>query len=307
MAQYQLPDTGSISITRTAVDRLIAGRDGGSALAYLCLLRSRGAVGSEQLAQELNCSRQEAERLMNHLAEMGLITPTEEKKEYSADELADALYQQDFSFLVSQAECLFGETLSAGDLQRLLYLQRGLGFSAEVLLQMMQYYKSEVRRVYGPGRRLTMARLEKLAQDWKSRGIATLEDAESFLHRREQYLSQEGEMKRALEIYDRKLTASEQKYLSSWMDMGFGSEALRLCYERTLDRIHSLNFKYMDSIFLSWHKKGLHTPEEIEKGDAPRSFHRQEEKQGAKPVQPAVPDEDETARLKRLLDSMKEG
>jgi len=308
MAAYSLPQSDSISMSRGVVDRLIAGRNGGVTLAYLCLLQAGEVLPPEKLGARLGVPEQEASHMLSALAEMGLLVPAEQKREFTGEELTQAMRREDFKFLCNQVENLIGEPMTPQDLQRLLYMNESLGLPAEVLLQMFQYFKSETRRVYGPGRRLTMGRAEKLAADWKARGIMTLEAAEDHIRRRESYREQEGTIKRILEIYDRRLTAGEQKYVSSWIDMGFGTDAIRICYERTLDRIHAINFKYMDSIFISWHKKGLHTPEEIEAGDGVRQG-------GAAASAPAsagesrtaIPEEDETERLRRLTESMKKG
>ena len=304
MAQYSIPATDGMILSKMAADRLIAGRDGALALAYLCLLRAGAGYGPEALAAELGVSQQEAERLLQKLAENGLAAAAGEKKEYTAEDVAAAVGQKEFGYLVEQAEYLFGEKLAVQDIQRLLYIYDGLGMPAEVILQMMQYFKSDVRRKYGPGRRLSASRLERMAAEWKKQGIVTLPLAEAYIRKREAWASREGEIKRVLEIYDRKLTDGERKYIESWIGMGFDTDAVRMCYERTLDRIHTLNFKYMDGIFLSWHGKGLHTAEEIEKGDSPRTARTLASSRTAS-AGAELPGAEETERLKRLTESMK--
>ena len=306
MAGYTVPESDSLILSKAVADRLIAGRDGVLALAYLCALKHPDGCGQELMASELGVSGQEAERLLQKLAGMGLLSPAETEKAFSPEDVTAAMGKKDFSFLAGQAEHLFGEKLAVQDLQRLLYIREGLGLPTEVVLQMMQYFKNDVRRRYGPGRRLSAAKLEKMAADWKQRGIDTLEKAEAYIRRKEGLAAREGEFKRALGIYDRKLTETERGYIESWIDMGFDGAAAHLCYERTLDQIHTLNFKYMDRIFLNWHGKGLHTTEQIEKGDGARrgrTAPRTEPEAGARNGMPAP---DETDRLIRLTESMRE-
>ena len=306
MAGYKIPESDSLILSKAVADRLIAARDGALALAYLCVLRHPDGCGQELTATELGVSQQEAERLLQKLSGMGLLVTTETDRQFSPEDVTAAMEKKEFSFLVSQAEHLFGEKLAVQDLQRLLYIYEGLKLPAEVILQMMQYFKNGVRRRYGPGRRLSAAKMEKLAADWKRQGIDTLEKAEAFIRRKEAFDDREGEFKRALGIFDRKLTEAERGYVESWIDMGFDSAAARLCYERTLDQIHKLNFKYMDRIFLSWHDKGLHTPEEIEKGDGARKDRASARQDTAAEKRNEAPAQDETDRLIRLTESMKE-
>ena len=251
MAGYKIREGDSIVLSKAAADRLIAGRDGGAALAYLCVLRHPDGCGAETISAELGVSGQEAERLLQKLAGQGLLAALEEEKTFSPEDVTTAMGKKEFSFLAAQAEHVFGEKLAVQDLQRLLYIREGLALPPEVILQMMQFFKKDVRRRYGPGRRLSSAKLEKMAAEWKRQGIDTLEKAEAFIRRKEEYADREGEFRRALGIYDRKMTDTERGYVESWIEMGFDGAAVRLCYERTLDQIHTLNFKYMDKIFLS--------------------------------------------------------
>ncbi len=306
MAGYKVQESDSLIVSKSVADRLIAGRDGALALAFLCALRHPDGCGQEIIAAELGVSGQEAERLLQKLAGMGFLTPLETEKTFSPADVTSAMGKKEFSFLVGQAEHLFGEKLPVQDLQRLLYIREGLGMPPEVILQMMQYFKNDVRRRYGPGRRLSAAKLEKLAGEWKRQGIDTLEKAEAYIRKKEEYADREGEFRRALGIYDRKLTDAERGYIESWIDMGFDGEAVRLCCERTLDQIHTLNFKYMDRIFLSWHGKGLHTPEQIQKGDGVRKGRASAHAGSPAEDRSTMPAPDETDRIIRLTESMKE-
>ena len=166
MAGYKISESDSVVLSKAAADRLIAARDGGMALAYLCALRHTEGCGQEMIAADLGISSQEAERLLQKLAATGLLVSFETERVFSPEDVTAAMEKKDFSFLAGQAEHLFGEKLTVQDLQRLLYIREGLGLPAEVILQMMQYFKNDVRRRFGPGRRLSSAKLEKMASDW---------------------------------------------------------------------------------------------------------------------------------------------
>ena len=79
--------------------------------------------------------------------------------------------------------------------------------------------------------------------------------------------------------------------------MGFGPEALALAADRTLTNTGALKWKYMDSIVNSWHKKGLHTVPEIEKGDRKVPAGRQN-------AAPAAPDAGELERMRKIREKL---
>ena len=70
-----------------------------------------------------------------------------------------------------------------------------------------------------------------------------------------------------MQIDQRRLTAAEEQYLTAWIGMGFPDESIRMAYERTCENTGALKWAYMNSILKSWHENGLHTPQEIARGD----------------------------------------
>ena len=70
-----------------------------------------------------------------------------------------------------------------------------------------------------------------------------------------------------LQLDQRRLTATEEQYLTSWIQMGFSDEVIGMAYERTCLNTGGLKWNYMNSILKSWHEKNLHTPKELAEGD----------------------------------------
>jgi len=122
-------------------------------------------------------------------------------------------------------------------------------------------------RRQGPGRMPTMRSIEKTAYIWANRDITTLDRAEDHLRAERARREETERVKQALQIRGRELTPTERKYIDAWLELGFTAEALAIAYDRTVIKTGSLHWKYMNSIVSSWHGKGLHSPEEIEKGD----------------------------------------
>ena len=72
---------------------------------------------------------------------------------------------------------------------------------------------------------------------------------------------------RLLQIHGRGLTAAEEKYARQWLELGMDDEMLRMAYERTCLNTGGLNWAYMNKIMLRWHEAGLHTAQQIKRGD----------------------------------------
>ena len=108
-----------------------------------------------------------------------------------------------------------------------------------------------------------------------------------------------------LDIRDRKPVEAEQKYLSSWVEMGFEDAAIRLAYERTVLKKQSLNWSYMNSILKSWHQKGLHTVEAILQKDSSRP--RMAPQAAPAPAGPDRPMQDDLERMLEFMNRQRGG
>ena len=143
------------------------------------------------------------------------------------------------------------------------------GFPPEVILLLVNYCVSETTRKYGPGRRPTMRFVEKTAFTWEREEIVTLEQAETYIRRREERRSAMEQIKRALQIRDRELSPTERQYVDSWIEKGFTPDAVEIAYDRTIIKTERRAWPYMNSILNAWHDKGLHTAEEILSAEQP--------------------------------------
>jgi DnaD/phage-associated family protein len=95
--------------------------------------------------------------------------------------------------------------------------------------------------------------------------------------------------------------AQERGYITSWLDMGFGCDAIAEAYDRTVVATGARKWAYLNRILMSWHEKGLHTPEEIETGD-PRAAGK---RRAANPAAPAA-ERDDLDRVEQLLRKMEQ-
>lgn len=279
-----------------AADRLIAAHDGDVALLYIFLRRHEGA-DLEQAAEALCRTMGEMRSASEKLQRMGLLPgaeaparaavspqtpaaqapllqrqpPERRLPEYSAEEIARRSREDGaFSVILAEAVKVIGHALSGSDMKLLFGIYDYLALPPEVILVLLNHCAQEFQQRYGERRRPSARAIEKEAYIWANREIMTLEQADEYIAARRDRQSRMGRMKEALHIRDRELTATEQKYISAWLDMGFTEEAAAIAYDRTVTNTGSLRWSYINRIFQSWQDKGLHTGEEILAGDGRR-------------------------------------
>jgi len=308
---FVLPDNGTISIDTSDAQKLIDSGSGEAALLYIYILKNGGRFSFDSASSDLKKSKLQLENAMAVLSKLGLVSlpaslnipevqHVSEIKSYSASDIKNEIENgSDFKFFVSDVERSLGKILSSSELLKLFGIYSDLHISPEALLQLITFCISECRRKYGPGRMPTMNYIEKTAYTWERSEIFTIEDAEKYLTQIENRRSIYGEMKSALCIKDRDLTPSEQKYVDSWIDMGFGRDAVEIAFDKTVLKTGKLSWGYLNSILKSWHSKNLHTPKEIEAGDVRPS---------AAPKTPAragsAPTSSDMERMRKMLKSI---
>ena len=289
-------------------DKLIAAHDGDVALLYIYLLRT-GRPDLERAAGELCRTLGEVSAAYEKLQRMGLISggsgapatekepprhpePAEELPEYEAEDLVRRSREDaGFAAVVQEAQKVLGHVLSSSDLKRLFGIYDYLALPPEVILMLLNHCVSTSK-----SRRPSMRYIEKEAYVWANREILSLDQAEEFIRRSRERQEDIGRIKEALNIHGRELTATEGKYIASWLDMGFGEDCLAIAYDRTVTNTGALKWGYMNKILLSWHEKGIHTPAEVQEKDSRRRSAPQPAKIGDKPI--------DMDKLKSIMNNM---
>jgi len=256
-----------------AADKLLASADGRAALLYLHILRS-GGFSLTAAAGVLRCSETEAALAADTLRRLGLLEKPQEplrRTELPPVRAEDIVGRAEtdgaFRGIVCEAERALGRVLSSHDLEVLFGIYDHLGLPADVIMLLLHHCIEEYQERNGPGRMPTMRYIEKEGWFWAEQEILNLDAAEEHLLLNRRRRAAEEQVKEALQIRGRNLTASERKYIESWISMGFGADAVAVAYDRTMLNTGRLAWKYMDSILRSWSEKQLFTPEAIEAGD----------------------------------------
>ena len=263
-------DETVLTLPKQDIRKLLAAASGDAALLYLYL---RSGADPDQARDALQMSANQLDCAMASLRQMGLIEEKPrflepgERPVYTEQDLTREMEKgKDFGLLVGEVQRRLGRTLSTEELKILLSLRDYLRLPDEVISILISFCMQR-NRARGNVRAPSMRSIEKEAYVWADNGIDTLEEAAAYMQQQLMRQSKLGSIRHALQIHDRRLTPSEEKYILKWLEMGFGEPEILLAYDRTCLQAGGLKWNYMNSILMSWQKQNLYTVDQILKYD----------------------------------------
>ena len=289
--------TEQVTISQTDLRKLLSAANPDGALLYLYLQSGKPLETAEK---ELNMNGSRVCCASAMLRQLGLL-PEErpahvapgERPVYTDEDVCNVMgYDPAFKGLYEEVQRLLGRSLNTEEIKILLGFVRYLGLDYDVISILVSYCKAKAERK-GRKRRIGLRTIEQEAYAWAEKGIDTIEEAAAFIQMQNVRESRIGRLKQMLQIYGRNLTAAEERYADSWLDMGMEEEVLAMAYERTCLNTGGLNWAYMNKILQRWHSQGLHTAEEIRTGD---------QKPGSGTNGQRQLDADEVAAIRRMME-----
>ena len=278
-----LPEEESILLSGAAARRLLDAGDGDAALLYIAIRRARGAADDEGIRGQIRWPQERFARALAVLTAQGLVSipggplpaaeappPSAgggERPEYTRSDMARALEGGEFAGLTRAVEGKLGKKLTTPDLSALLGLYDYLGLPADVIFLLVGFCCERTAAGCGAGRRPTLRQIEREGYLWARKGLFTQESAAAYIRKVQAGREKLPRLMKLLGLGDRAPSPSEERYLLSWIDMGFGPEAVALAYDKTVLKCRELKWPYLNKILQNWHQKGLHTPAEISEGD----------------------------------------
>ncbi len=263
--------TQSMKLSQSDVKKLLGAASPDAALLYIYL---KSGNASEEAEADLQLPASRIHCAAATLRQLGLLEDDRssriapgERPSYSEKDVLEAM-DTDTSFrsLYGEIQRLLGRSLNTEELKILLGFTRYLGMPADVISVLVCYCKDRARQ-RGSLRNPSLRTIEKEAYHWAEQGIDTVEAAASFIRAQNIRNSRLYRLMNILQIRGRSLTAAEERYAQSWLDMGMEEEVLSMAYERTCLNTGGLNWAYMNKIVQRWHEQGLHTAEAVRNGD----------------------------------------
>jgi len=263
--------TEPVKISQTDMKKILSAASPDAALLYLYIQSGNTLENAEQ-ELALNPSRLSCAAAT--LRQLGLICDDRrcpiapgERPGYSERDVLEAMEEDlDFRGLYGEVQRLLGRALNTEELKILLGFVRYLGMTPDLISVLVCYCKDRARQK-GSLRNPSLRTIEKEAYAWAERGIDTLEEAAAFIQAQNVRNSRLSRLMNILQIRGRNLTAAEERYAQSWLDMGMEDGLISLAYERTCLNTGGLNWNYMNKILQRWSQQGLRTLEEVRTGD----------------------------------------
>ncbi len=128
------------------------------------------------------------------------------------------------------------------------------GFDEQVMLALFNYAydKRALHRNY----------IQATADAWSKNNIKTFNDLDSYFEKQEKRNSLNSEISKKLNLY-RKLTTYEEEDIVKWTEnYGYSMDIIEIALKRASSN-NKVRFDYIDSLITDWHKKDLHSPEEV--------------------------------------------
>ena len=286
----------NVSVSEKDMRKLLGAASPDAALLYLYVCSGNDPGKAEEDlrigASRLSCASATLRQLGLWPEERPCHIAPGERPDYTEKDVLSTM-ESDASFrgLYGEVQRLLGRNLNTEELKILLGFVRYLNMPADVISVLVCYCKDRARR-RGSNRNPSLRTIEKEAYAWAEKGIDTIEEASAFIQTQNIRASRLGQLMNVLQIHGRSLTAAEEKYAQSWLDMGFESEAVAIAYERTCLNTGGLNWAYMNKILQRWHQAGLHTAKAVRAGD---------QKAQEKTLERRALDDDEAAAIQRML------
>ena len=263
--------TESVTLSQTDMRKLLSAASPDAALLYIYL---QGGNRLETGEKDLNMNGSRLSCAAAVLRQLGLLEEQRpsriapgERPAYTDEDVYKMMdYDPEFKGLYEEVQRLLGRSLNTEEIKILLGFVRYLGLDYDVISILVSYCKAKAEKK-GKKRRIGLLAIEQEAYAWAEKGIDTIEEAAAFIQMQNQRQSRIGRLMQMLQIYGRNLTAAEERYANSWLDMGMEDEAIAMAYERTCLNTGGLNWAYMNKILQRWHSQGLHTAEEVRTGD----------------------------------------
>ena len=128
------------------------------------------------------------------------------------------------------------------------------GFDEQVMLALFNYAydKRALHRNY----------IQATADAWSKNAIRTFNDLDAYFERQEKRTSLNSEISKKLNLY-RKLTTYEEEDIVKWTEnYGYSMDIIEIALKKASSN-NKVRFDYIDSLITDWHKKELHTKEEV--------------------------------------------
>ena len=225
---------------------------------------SAEAISGRLLTAEERTQREELIRLPEKEAGKEAPLPAEQPPQYTQEDVMRRMEGDEaFAQLLREVERRLGP-LSTASLKILLELNEYLGLPCDVIYLLVNDCIACKEARFGAGRRPTMREIEKEGYAWARRELFSVQAVDEYLKKEQRRRRLYPDYMAALQMPARTPSPGEEKYIKSWLEMGFPPETVAIAYDKTVLKCHEFKWPYCNGILKKWHEKNLHTPQEVQ-------------------------------------------
>lgn len=271
-----LTEEENIVLSAPVLRRLTGTKNADACLLYLCLKQNGDAMDEEKLRESLSWEKLRFDAAKAVLARAELIRlpekeagkeaplPAEQPPQYTQEDVMRRMEGDEaFAQLLREVERRLGP-LSTASLKILLELNEYLGLPCDVIYLLVNDCIACKEARFGAGRRPTMREIEKEGYAWARRELFSVQAVDEFLKKEQRRRRLYPDYMAALQMPARTPSPGEEKYIKSWLEMGFPPETVAIAYDKTVLKCHEFKWPYCNGILKKWHEKDLHTPQEVQ-------------------------------------------
>ena len=271
-----LTEEENIVLSAPVLRRLTGTKNADACLLYLCLKQNGDAMDEEKLRESLSWEKLRFDAAKAALARAELIRlpekeagkeaplPAEQPPQYTQEDVMRRMEGDEaFAQLLREVERRLGP-LSTASLKILLELNEYLGLPCDVIYLLVNDCIACKEARFGAGRRPTMREIEKEGYAWARRELFSVQAVDEFLKKEQRRRRLYPDYMAALQMPARTPSPGEEKYIKSWLEMGFPPETVAIAYDKTVLKCHEFKWPYCNGILKKWHEKNLHTPQEVQ-------------------------------------------
>lgn len=250
------------------IDKILSASSPDCALLYLYISRQKKDFSPSKAVKDLGFTKERYEKTIFELTCIQVIAQEkkepqkpslyyEEKPKYTSSALRSAREDPKFSAVCDTAENMLGKTLTEGMFRSLLYIYDRLELPADVIIELLVYLKTNKKN------NIRSTDIENEARLWVDMGVVTYADVTKYIENKYAQKPLIEAMMQALKIYDRELSATEERYITAFINYGFTSDVVALCAEKTIASLNKFSFQYLNKILLNLKEQRLFTVEQI--------------------------------------------
>lgn len=255
--------------------------------ALLMVLANGGRMDSQALARDLGCTQSDVQDILAFWVDEGVLvkdgeaptTPVDTQKSITVikkeepkpqleslplprlspkDVVAMCNSNAQLTELLRNAQEVMGNTLSHAEQEMLINMVTYYGLPVEVVLTILQYYKTEKSK----GKVIGTAYINAMAKNWAEEGINNLEAADEKLRSLEMTDKMWNEVVSLTGIRHRNPTVKQREMVKAWYQE-FSVEMISLACDAMKENADKPTLNYVDKVLKNWQKKGIHTPADV--------------------------------------------